>query len=143
MERAIEGVRPNDEEAVAKLIDGEAILINLVSSIYYSMEGTGAVIWSMIEAGQPLAAIAVELAAAYDVTEQQAREDVDRLVAELLEQRLVLPADGGTLAAPSAAAPPAEKRPYASPKLNTYTDMGNLLALDPPVPGFELISWEK
>lgn len=142
MEREVRRVRPNDEEAVAKLIDGEAILINLVSSIYYSMEGTGALIWSLIEAGQPLEVIAAELAAAYDVSEPQAREDVERLVAELLEQRLVIVADGDAIAAqPGARA--GEKRPYAAPKLNTYTDMGNLLALDPPVPGFELISWEK
>lgn len=133
----------NGEETVAKLIDGEAILINLVSSIYYSMEGTGAFIWSRIEAGEPLAAIAAELASSFDVAEPQARADVDRLVAELLEHRLVVPAEVSAGAVATECTPPTEKKPYAAPKLNTYSDMGNLLALDPPVPGFELISWEK
>src|SRR5690242_9119356 len=127
MEREVRRVRPNDEEAVAKLIDGEAILINLVSSIYYSMEGTGALIWSMIEAGQTLDVIAADLAAVYDVSEAQARADLDRLVAELLEQRLVIIDEGDAIAAHPGARP-GEKRPYAAPKLNTYTDMGNLLA---------------
>lgn len=143
MDREIRRVCLNEEEAVAKLIDGEAILINLVSSIYYSMEGTGALVWSRIEAGDPLDTIAAELASSFDVAEPQARADVDLLVAELLAQRLVVPAEVGAGAASTERPQPSEKRPYAAPKLNTYTDMGNLLALDPPVPGFELISWEK
>lgn len=143
MDREVRRVRLNEEEAVAKLVDGEAILINLVTSIYYSMEGTGALIWSSIEAGEPLDAIAAELASSFDVAEPQARADVDRLVAELLEQRLVVPDEGSAGAVSTDRMRPTVKSPYAAPKLNTYTDMGNLLALDPPVPGFELISWEK
>ena len=30
-----------------------------------------------------------------------------------------------------------KKNIYTTPKLNIYNDMGDLLALDPPTPGFE------
>ena len=38
-------LRPNEEEVAAKVMDGEAILINLSSGIYYSMDKVGGVLW--------------------------------------------------------------------------------------------------
>ena len=35
-----------------------------------------------------------------------------------------------------------EKAPYEIPKLNIYRDMGDLLALDPPVPGLGDTPWK-
>jgi hypothetical protein len=35
-----------------------------------------------------------------------------------------------------------QKSAYEPPKLNAYRDMGDLLALDPPMPGLEDIPWE-
>jgi hypothetical protein len=136
-------VHCNLDEVVAKIIDGEAILINLVNGVYHSMDGTGAVVWSGIEAGDTPRRIAATLCRDYDVPAEQAARDISDLIAELLEHRLVVigelaeaPVDGEETAA-------AQKRSYDAPKLHTYTDMGDLLALDPPVPGFEDIAWSK
>ncbi|MBI3785891.1 MAG: PqqD family protein [Deltaproteobacteria bacterium] len=144
MEGLASRVRLNDQEAVAKIIDGEAILINLVSGVYYSMDGTGAVIWSLIQAGEPVERMAASLAASYDVTLEQAAIDIEAVVRELLEQRLVVPDDvPSSFPTAPVAAGNGTKLPYVAPALNAYTDMGDLLALDPPVPGFNDISWEK
>lgn len=143
MQDQVRHVRLNEEEVVAKLIEDEAILINLVSGVYYSMDGCGARVWSLIEAGAALETIIATLASEYDVPMPRASEDVRRLIAELLEQRLVFAADSASVTLPTDLPIAAEKRDYAAPTLNIYTDMGDLLALDPPVPGFEDISWEK
>ena len=37
----------------------------------------------------------------------------------------------------------ADKLPYKSPQLHIYTDMEDLLALDPPTPGFADIPWKE
>ena len=37
-----ERFRVNTEEVAAKVIDGEAIIINLTTGVYYSMDGVGA-----------------------------------------------------------------------------------------------------
>ena len=37
-------MQPNKEEVAAKVMDGEAILINLSNGIYYSMDKVGAVV---------------------------------------------------------------------------------------------------
>src|SRR5262245_26886534 len=70
-------VRPNEEEVVAKLMDGEAIIINLVTGVYYSMEGAGASIWAMIEAGDAVDTIVSTLASECAIPRQRASEDVD------------------------------------------------------------------
>jgi len=36
-------LRPNEEEVASKVMDGEAILINLSNGIYYSMDKVGGV----------------------------------------------------------------------------------------------------
>ena len=33
--------------------------------------------------------------------------------------------------------------PYESPLLNIYRDMGDLLALDPPMPGLAEMNWKE
>ena len=43
---------PNKKEVAVKIMDGEAIFINLSSGVYYSMDSIGAIIWEMIENGQ-------------------------------------------------------------------------------------------
>ncbi len=45
----------NGEVATAKVIDGEAIVINVVTGRYYSLEGPGALAWALLAAGATLA----------------------------------------------------------------------------------------
>ena len=38
-------VRANPDEVAAKVVQGEAIIINLATGVYYSMTGVGAAAW--------------------------------------------------------------------------------------------------
>ena len=135
-------LRPNGEEVVAKVIDGEAIVINLSNGVYYSMDHVGALIWELIEAGHSLDAIVQEIVARYDVSSQQAQADMKRLVAELCHEKLLVVSNKNPV--PIERIPPmSEKLPYVSAEMNIYRDMGDLLALDPPMPGFEVTPWEE
>lgn len=135
--------RPNEKEVAAKVLDGEAIIINLSNGIYYSMDKVGGVLWAMIAEGHSLEEILAAIVARYDVSPEQARADLERLAAELLQENVVLASDH--------APPPREiqgpgsrqKLAYESPQLNIYRDMGDLLALDPPMPGLEEIPWKE
>ena len=136
-------LRPNVEEVAAKVIDGEAVLINLSNGVYYSMDEVGALIWEMVESKYSLEEMVATICARYDVSTEQTQSDVERLAAELLDENLLSVADETTSKeeiesqgnAPTNAA-------YASPQLNVYRDMGDLLALDPPTPGLELTPWQ-
>lgn len=133
----------DSENVAAKVMDGEAVIINLANGMYYSMDNTGAVTWAMIAAGCSLDEVATALAGRYDVSRERALADVDRLVGELLAESLLVPAGHGLAALHAEEDPSGGKLPYEPPILNAYRDMGDLLALDPPVPGFKDIPWNE
>ena len=136
--------RPNSDEVAAKVIDGEAIIINLTTGVYYSMDSLGGRIWSLIEANQDIDTIVATIGAEYEVTPERCRADVASLARQLMEEKLVLAMDGGPSGglAQSSASGDGKKLDYTTPELNIYRDMGDLLALDPPIPGLEPIPWE-
>ncbi len=136
-------LRPNEKEVAAKVLDGEAVIINLSNGIYYSMDKVGGFIWEMIAGGHSLGETVAAIIAHYDVSPQQAQADVERLAAELIQENLVIVADHSPQAFKSQDTPPQERLPYESPTLNVYRDMGDLLALDPPMPMLEEIPWKE
>src|SRR5262245_55435909 len=134
--------RPREEEVASKVIDGEAIIINLANGVYYSMDKVGALVWDRLQAGHTLDDVILAVTGAYAVSREQAESNVHELVQELLQENLVIASENGG-AAPAQTAPVQEKLPYESPKLNIYRDMGDLLALDPPVPGLGDTPWKE
>ncbi len=135
-------LRRNEEEVAAKVMDGEAIIINLANGSYYSMEKTGGAIWAMIEEGCSLEEMVAQLTRRYAVSRTQAQADVERLAAELLQEALVTLSDDATTSQPRQDLT-VGPLPYEPPILNVYRDMADLLALDPPVPGFKDIQWKE
>ena len=129
-------LRPNEPAIAATVIDGEAIIINVLTGVYYSLDGVGSVIWSLIAAGYRNQQIIEQVLALYSVSPQQVREDLEKLIGQLLAEHIVWitaePPD-------TPAKPPIDKvaGDYHSPELNIYTDMEDLLALDPPLPTAE------
>ena len=135
-------VEPDLERAAGEVIDGEAIIINLVSGVYYSMQGIGGVIWSMIEQRRSVASMLDEIVAAYDVDADRARTDLDAVLEQLAADQLVRVAPDGNsqFAAPASSQ---TKQRYVKPELQVFRDMEDLLALDPPAPGMNQIAWKK
>jgi hypothetical protein len=135
-------LRPNEEEVAAKVMDGEAILINLSNGIYYSMDKVGGVVWELIEKRYSLEEIREAISGRYEVSPEQAQADVERLANELLQENLVLEADDAAPRETLQLGDSQQRESYQSPQLNIYRDMGALLALDPPVPGLEATPWK-
>ena len=133
--------RPREEEVAAKVIDGEAIIINLANGVYYSMEKAGAFVWDLLQAGHTLEAVIAAVTRHYDVSREQAESSVRELVQELVEENLVISSEDDK-AAPAQSGINGDKLPYELPKLNIYRDMGDLLALDPPVLGLGDTPWK-
>jgi len=133
---------PNEEECAAKVIDGEAVIINLSNGTYYSMEKVGGLIWSLVAEGRPFQEIVDSVVARYEVTDRRAFEDTRRLLDELIAENLVSPAVGDA-APPDVAGSPGARQPYEEPRLNSYRDMADLLALDPPMPGLKEVPWRE
>ncbi len=125
---------PNVAEVAAKVMDGEAILINLANGMYYSMDGAGGFLWTLIERRLGIAAIADALHARYDVARHVAEADASAVVSQLVDAGLVLRETGRGAATGPVEPPAATRLPYTPPRLLAYDDMADLLALDPPHP---------
>ncbi len=135
-------LKPNVKSVAAKVVDGEAIMINLTNGTYYSMDNVGGWLWQFVEDGRSLEEMIAAIGARYEVRPEQAQADLWLLAERLVEEDLVV-VDGETasLARDLPNGGP-HKMAYEPPKLNTYRDMAELLALDPPVPGLSDAFWD-
>jgi Coenzyme PQQ synthesis protein D (PqqD) len=134
--------RSDEAEIAAKVLEGEAIMINLSNGIYYSLNKAGALMWELIAAGYRLGDVVSVVTKRYDVSAEQAAADLGRLAEELLQERLVVAGPDQ----PSPVVSPVEdgsRLAYESPKLEVYRDIGHLIALDPPMPGLKDVPWNE
>jgi Coenzyme PQQ synthesis protein D (PqqD) len=136
-------LQPNENEVAAKIIDGEAILINLSTGVYYSMTDVGAVMWELIGKRSSLGEIIQTITEIYDVPADQARADTERLAAQLLEEALVFISEGRAATGTDQRPVSSPRVPYQPPQLRIYRDMNELLALDPPMPRIDDVPWKS
>jgi hypothetical protein len=138
--------RANEREIAAQIIGGEAILINLSSGIYYSMDKASSVAWALLSEHYSLAETAAAIAERYDVPEGNALADLEEL-AETLESEGIIEltedlSPSTELAEIDDLPSPGQALSYEKVSLNIYRDMGELLALDPPMPGIDDVPWK-
>jgi len=81
-------VRINEDVAFGDL-DGELVLLNLRTGVYFGLDPIGTRIWHLLRAGEPLEAIVAALVAEYDVTAARSEADLLRFVGLLRENQLV------------------------------------------------------
>lgn len=119
--------RLNRPDVIQETMDGEALIIHTTSGIYFSAEGTGEYIWNALLAGHTVD----EIAGAYADGEAPISADVSMAImnfAQLLQdEQLIVPTDS---AAPTGALVHATQ-PFSVPALQKYTDMQELLLVDP------------
>ncbi len=84
------------EDVVFRELEGEMVLLNLRTGVYFGLDPVGAAIWRLLEARRPVGEIVEALVREYDATPAQVEEDVRRLVAALGENALVEPDDSAT-----------------------------------------------
>lgn len=117
----------NSPNVISEVLDGESIILNMVSGKYYSIKDSGLFIWQAILSGSTREEVASALAKEFPAKMAEIEQEVCRLVDRFVEEELVRP---------SANAVPPEITAHAlgefsSPVLETYTDMQEMLLLDP------------
>ena len=125
----------NDREAIAtKVIDGEAIIINLASGRYYSTDGVGALIWERLAAGQSAAEVLAGLGETFGTDQSQLDRDVESFVSSLLAENLVSLRNGESAETGIVVDGQGQVGAYMVPHLVRYDDLAHFFALDPPLP---------
>ena len=70
-------------------LEGELVLLNLNSGIYFGLDPVGTRIWHLLETGQTLSQVLSLLLEEYDVTEAQGRQDLERFITQMREKGLI------------------------------------------------------
>ena len=130
-------IRINIPKVVHETIDGETVILNLDNGNYYSLVGTGAHIWDYVEKGATVNDIIEILSCYYEAGKEDIEGEVNKFLSELMQEDLTTP-DGvdtshifKTSDDQIETAPKGQKSTFTPPALNKYTDMQDLLLLDP------------
>jgi hypothetical protein len=128
--------RTNTPKVILESFDDEVVIVNLDSGNYYSLDKVGADIWSLLERGASLHETVSAVEGIYDGEHDDIKTGVNRLVEELQAENLILSdtwessaGSGDVLLTENGMQ--GEKTAFTPPVLSKYTDMQDLLLLDP------------
>lgn len=76
-------------DAACAAVDDGAVVLHMRSRRYFSLNPTGAAIWSLLEGGAPVPAIVSALVETYEIDDAAAEQAVLALMDELAEVELV------------------------------------------------------
>lgn len=116
-------------EVIADVIDGEVVIMNLKSGCYFSSDGVGTDCWEALASGLSVDQLVGQLAERYPDDRAAIGPAVEGFVQDLVSHELIAPSD-----APSSnAVLPSSSNGtrFQPPVLNVYSDMQDLLLLDP------------
>lgn len=130
-------IRINIPQVVHETIDGETVILNLDNGNYYSLVGTGAHIWDYVEKGATVKDIIERLYRDYEAGREDIESEVNKFLSELMKEDLTTSNGADTFHSLETSNDQVEtaaegKKPnFTAPVLNKYTDMQDLLLLDP------------
>lgn len=122
--------RPSGPPVLHETIDHETIIVNLEIGTYYSLNPAGTSIWSGFDRGASVEEIVEVLAQQSGADAGIVQRGVSAFVEQLLAEKLLVACEGEPEASEPVTDWPDGLR-FEPPALSTYTDMQELLLLDP------------
>jgi hypothetical protein len=124
------GIEHNPEVVATELEEG-AVLLNMATSFYYSLNEPGAEIWRGVGAAEEPAALAERLSARFEVEAARAVEAAASFVAELEREGLVVEGDGAPTSASRPSAPADGRQPFSDPELVKHDEPLHEVSMSP------------
>lgn len=121
--------RVNEPDVVAESVGGEVLIINLKSGVYYSADGVGEQIWSLLAERRTLQDVIATISGRYAASDGEIEQAVLAFAEELVGEDLLVEAPAAPSTAPVASV--ASAHAFVLPVLSRYTDFQELLMLDP------------
>lgn len=120
---------------VSEVIEGEAVIVNLETGDYFSMAGAGAFVWGLLEKQISAEDILKRVFAHYEGDELTISSSVEQILKELEDEGLIVdltePAESIESCSSPVITDGLEKTRFETPVLEKYTDLSELLFLDP------------
>ena len=77
------------KDVVCREIQGEAVLLNLATGVYFGLDPVGTRVWQLIGEQGSTEKIAEAMLAEYEVDDRRLRQDLDDLIRQLRDKGLV------------------------------------------------------
>ena len=129
-------LKVNEPHVVHETIDGETVLLNLRKGLYYSLNDSGSALWDYLQlTGDPGTAIDL-LTSEGQAGHDNIMSSVKQFLNELIEEELLVHGKGTEPVSETEVVSMAERlKSFAAdffpPAMSKYTDMQDLLLLDP------------
>lgn len=140
--------RVNSPAVTHETIDGEAVIINLDSGNYYSLVDVGSFIWGLINSGNSASEVLNRISEIYQGDAADIGQGVQELLAQLQQENLIVPLesanspDRSQMSQEHTSENSHQKLPFTQPLLQKYSDMQELLLLD-PIHDVDETGWPK
>jgi hypothetical protein len=121
----------NQPNVVAEVFEGEVVVVDLVSGRYFSLLGTGALIWDLLSRGHRVGDIAEQLVRSHAEGGVDIPAAVGDFIESLVAADLIVQADPSSAVQMDEVVVLTDKAPFASPTLETFSDLQDILLLDP------------
>lgn len=108
----------------------EVLIVDTQSGLYFSLRGCAVDIWALIEAGADLTDVVGELTRRYECETAQASTATDVCLQQLIGNDLLRESEPREYVAPTSSWS-GTRQPLPEPLIERFTDMKNLLLLDP------------
>jgi hypothetical protein len=82
-------VTPRASVVATQLDNGDAVLLDMATAKYFSLNPAGARVWQLLDAGMTLGDVSEHIFGQYEVAQAQAQQSVLSLVGALVDQGLV------------------------------------------------------
>ena len=122
----------NQPDVVQETVEGETLIVHTRSGAYYSLEGCGTLVWNSLLAGRS----STQVEDFFDSTDGAGltaiRSGIAAFVEALLAEQLIRPAQENSHASPEIPDEAQTPKPvFVTPELKKFTDMEELLLVDP------------
>jgi hypothetical protein len=118
------------QDVVLESFSDETVAVHLGTGRYFSIDLAGTEVIDLIQTGNDVGTIVSCLVTRYGADETSVDDAVTGFVAQLVDEGLVRPAPDGHPSRAIPEAPPATPA-FSRPTLSVYSDMEDLLLLDP------------
>jgi hypothetical protein len=121
------------QQVIHETVDGETMIVRLDSGNYYSLNSTGGQVWGLIGQGTSGSQIIAELAGRYSLDRKIAEEQIELFLDSLIKEGLILPNGVSSDASATYQSDNIQQctNSFEPPLLSKYSDMQELLILDP------------
>ena len=123
--------RSNGPRFVDESVDGEALIMDMVTGTYYTCMGPATVAWDALKQGVDSSEVVSMIASAYQVSPADVERDLELFVAELLAEEMLVVSDQRPSAPSPSGGPIVATAAYEPMRLDRYTDLADLILLDP------------